>query len=130
MPWKSPPPELRRVVNTIVGQDVYAQAEQAFLRVLAADPQLRYRDWYRNKAEQDAARAKGFPAATWSQHMLGLAVDVRPSSAEASRRILELWSRMGGWGKRYPSGLVHLQAIPPQEFRALLPRFQAAGLFR
>jgi len=122
--WNEPPPEVRREMNRILGEDIYLRAQRAWERARQADPDVILESWFRTPARQ-----RELGGATYSQHPLGTAVDLVQRDAAKRAAIVEALRREGFWvqerGRR-----VHVQAIHPEWFQRVLPQILAAGLYR
>jgi len=124
MPWNQPPPELRRRVNETLGYDIYAASEAAWRRAQKADPEVVLNSWFRTPEEH--YRLPG--AATYSQHLLGLAVDVKPSPSRRARFIDAL--QREGFHVIPKSTHLHVQRLAPPEALRLRRLMGDLGLVR
>lgn len=131
MTWKFAPPEIRERVNRALGQDVYETARVAWERAIASDPQAVVERFFSTPREHYALRG----AARESQHLLGLAVDVVPSSLERYRALAAALEAQGFWVKRYPDPPgprrphLHAQVFQPSAWQEALRRLRAAGVW-
>jgi hypothetical protein len=127
MAWIAPPPDVRRRVEDAIGDGIWEQLEASWSRVVAIDPSLRITQsnvsspafwWYRTpqRAQELAARSPG-TAARYSQHSVGLAIDVTP--AEAHRESVISEARRQGFYVRTYTGRdrhIHVAALSDKEW--------------
>lgn len=118
-----PPPEIRNRVNAELGGDIYATAARAWERARLADPNVVLESWFRTPAEHFRLRG----SARYSQHLLGLAADLKPSAGRRDALVNAL--REAGFHVIPRPTHVHAQAMNPQEFQSVVARLRAAGLF-
>lgn len=124
MPWKTPPPEIRDRVNRELGYDIYAASAAAWLRARKADPDVVLNSWFRTPEEHYQLPG----AATYSQHLLGLAVDVKPSPGRR-KRLQEALVREGFHVIPRPTYL-HVQRLAPPEALRLRELMKLLGIVR
>lgn len=89
MPWVQPPPEIRRRVEQQLGDPIWTDLANSWARVVHVDPDLRLTQWYRSPEEILAERARNPQAALYTQHGMGLAVDVTPTEAKRAQVVRE-----------------------------------------
>jgi len=111
MPWVGPPPDVRRKVEDQLGDGIWEQLSQSWDRVAALDPQMRLTQWYRTPEQTVAERRRNPNAALYSQHALGLAVDVTPTAARRQAVIAEA-RRRGFFVRTYRTDQhLHISAL-------------------
>lgn len=127
MAWVQPPPEIQRKVAGVLGDRIWTDLEASFAKVLLVDPQMRATQWYRNPQEilcekyggAYCPNPKQLPnprAALYTQHGVGLAVDVTPT--EANRALVIRTAQRAGFyvGTYRSSRQLHISALTPQQW--------------
>jgi hypothetical protein len=127
--WRGPPDDVRRQVEAELGDDIYTRLSVAFERVVALDPGLTFTQWYRSPTEIIEEKLKQPKrAALYTQHGLGLAADVTPSSPAAHAQLLAALRAAGFQVRPYPDRLqLHVAALSDTEWsRSPLKKYLAA----
>ena len=120
--WK-----IRARVNAELGFDIYAASAAAWRRARTADPDVVLESWFRTPEEHFRLRE----AAALSQHLVGLGVDVKPSTPARRAALIEAARREGFTVIPRPSHL-HLQALDASDplFQRLVPLLRSLGVSR
>ncbi len=106
--WNPPPEDVRALVADALGPAFWPRLEQTWARALALDPSLKATQWYRSPSELVAEkRRQPTKAGLYSQHGLGLAVDITPANAQR-QAIADLFKRSGLFVRTYGRGDAHL----------------------
>lgn len=93
MPWRTPPPDVQARVQAELGDRIWQQLAASWANVVKVAPELNVGQpgayqWYRSPQEAVLAhRRRPTVAALYTQHGVGLAIDVTPSPAHRAAVI-------------------------------------------